>query len=350
MSKKGKNRFKLISFILLLIIGIGSYWGYKNFFKSNVHLEQGKKYTYIYIHTGAKFQDLLDELYQENIINDHESFEWTARKMGLAEKLNPGKYRVGEGMSNRSLIKMILNGKQEKVKLFFNSQIKNKEGFIDYVSDKLEIDREELENYLNDDAQLEKEYGLDSENMMCLIVPQSFELNWNTSIHELFKSIKTAYENRWNNKRISKSKNIGFSPVEITILASIVQAESGIKSEQTKIAGVYINRLKQDMRLQADPTLVFANGTFDVQRVLKTDKDIDSPYNTYKYKGLPPGPISLVSDQAIDAVLSYEKHNYTYFCAKPDFSGYSCYTNDYNIHQKNAQAYQEALNKRGIKR
>ena len=145
-------------------------------------------------------------------------------------------------------------------------------------------------------------------------------------------------------------RSMGFSIPELVTLASIVQSESAIKSEQQKIAGVYINRLKQDMKLQADPTIVFANGNFDVQRVLSVDKEIDSPYNTYKYKGLPPGPICLVNPSTIDAVLNYTKHNYTYFCAKSDFSGCSSFTNDYSAHQKNAKAYQDALNKKGIKR
>jgi UPF0755 protein len=185
---------------------------------------------------------------------------------------------------------------------------------------------------------------------MCLIVPETYEVYWTTDIDDMFQLIKETYAQVWTKKNKAKAQLIGYSVPEVVTLASIVQSESAIKAEQQKIAGVYINRLKQDMKLQADPTIVFANGNFDVQRVLSADKEIDSPYNTYRYKGLPPGPICLVKPSAIDAVLNYSKHNYTYFCANPDFSGTSCFTNDYKVHMKNASAYQEALNKKGIKR
>ncbi|MBS1637023.1 MAG: endolytic transglycosylase MltG [Bacteroidetes bacterium] len=348
--KSSKSVFRVLGLLVLIVLAVGGYWAYKNIFKSNVHLEQGKKYTYIYIHTGAQYQDVLDALYTDNIIDDHKSFEWTAKEMGLPEHVNPGKYRIGDDMSNRSLVKMLINAKQEKVKLYFNSQIRTREQFENYITDKLEIDAGELEEYLDDNSKLEELYGLNSENIMALVRPQTLEVNWNTSIDELFGKLKESFNAFWTKDRLAKAKATGYDVADVIVLGSIVQNESGIKSEQQKIAGVYINRLKQDMRLQADPTIVFANGNFDVQRVLNADKGIDSPYNTYKYKGLPPGPICLVSDQAIDAVLNYEKHNYTYFCANPDFSGYSRYTSDYKVHMKNAQAYQDALSKKGIKR
>lgn len=334
---------------MLLALAFGGFWTYKNIFKSNVHLS-GKKFTYIYIKTNATFDDVLDELYSENIIDNHQSFEWMAKEMDLPENINPGKYRIDSKMSNRSIVNMIKKGKQEKVKLFFNSQIRTKEQFIDYVVDKLEIEQADLEGYCSNEDVLGKKYGLNSENFMSLIVPETYEVNWTTNINDLFSLIENSYNKLWTKSKIEKAKKMGFTVPEIVILASIVQSESAIKSEQQKIAGVYINRLKQDMRLQADPTIVFANGNFDIQRVLSIDKEIDSPYNTYKYKGLPPAPICLVNPSTIDAVLNYTKHNYTYFCANPDFTGTSCFTSDYNVHLKNAKAYQDALNRKGIKR
>ena len=349
MAKSGGILKKVIVVVILAALAFGGYWAYENIFKSNVHLN-GKKFTYIYIKTNATLDDVLDELYSENIIDDHESFEWTAKSMHLADHLNPGKYRIDAKMSNRSIVKMIVNGKQEKVKLFFNSQIRTKEQFIDYVSEKLEIEKGELEDYCSNEDILADQYGLNSENFMTLIVPETYEVNWTTHINDLFILLEKSYNNVWTKAKKEKAKSLGYSIPELVTIASIVQSESGIKTEQQKIAGVYINRLKQDMRLQADPTVVFANGNFDVQRVLSADKEIDSPYNTYKYKGLPPGPICLVNPSTIDAVLNYTKHNFTYFCAKADFSGYSNFTNDYKVHMKNASAYQEALNKKGIKR
>lgn len=334
---------------VLAALAFGGYWAYENIFKNNVHLN-GKKFTYIYIKTNATFEDVLDELYSQNIIDDHKSFEWMAKEMDLPEHINSGKYRIDAKMSNRSIVKMIINGKQEKVKLSFNSQIRTKEQFIDYVSDKLEIENGELEDYCSNDDILNEQYGLNSDNFMVLIVPETYEVNWTTHINELFELIEKSYNEVWTKAKKDKAKAIGYTVPEVVTIASIVQSESGIKTEQQKIAGVYINRLKQDMKLQADPTVVFANGNFDVQRVLSADKDIDSPYNTYRYKGLPPGPICLVNTSTIDAVLNYSKHNYTYFCAKADFSGYSNFTNDYKVHMKNATAYQAALNQKGIKR
>ncbi len=349
MAKSGGTFKKIIILLVLGAIAFAGYWAYENIFKSNVHLN-GKKFTYIYIKSNATFEDVLDELYSENIIDDHESFEWMAKSMHLQDHINAGKYRIDAKMSNRSIVKMIMNGKQEKVKLFFNSQIRTKEQFIDYVSEKLEIEKSELEDYCSNEDILADQYGLNSENFMALIVPETYEVNWTTHINDLFSFLEKSYDNVWTKAKKEKAKALGYSVPELVTIASIVQSESGIKTEQQKIAGVYINRLKQDMRLQADPTVVFANGNFDVQRVLSADKEIDSPYNTYRYKGLPPGPICLVNPSTIDAVLNFTKHNYTYFCAKADFSGYSNFTNDYKVHMKNAAAYQEALNKKGIKR
>jgi UPF0755 protein len=349
MAKSGGTFKKILILLVLGAVAFAGYWAYENIFKSNVHLN-GKKFTYIYIKTNATFNDVLDELYSQNIIDDHESFEWMAKEMDLPEHINSGKYRIDAKMSNRSIVKMIIKGKQEKVKLSFNSQIRTKEQFIDYVSDKLEIENAELEDYCSNEDILADEYGLDSENFMALIVPETYEVNWTTHINDLFILLEKSYDEVWTKAKKAKAKSLGYTIPELITIASIVQSESGIKTEQQKIAGVYINRLKQDMKLQADPTVVFANGNFDVQRVLSADKDIDSPYNTYRYKGLPPGPICLVNPSVIDAVLNYNKHNYTYFCAKADFSGYSNFTNDYKVHMKNATAYQEALNKKGIKR
>ncbi len=349
MAKSGGILKKTITLLVIVVLAFGGYWAYENMYKSNVHLN-GKKFTYIYIKTNASFEDVLDELYSENIIEDHASFEWMAKSMHLPEHINPGKYRIDSKMSNRSIVKMIINGKQEKVKLFFNSQIRTKEQFMDYVSEKLEIEKGELEDYCSNEDILSDEYGLNSENFMALIVPETYEVNWTTHIKDLFILLERSYDEVWTKAKKEKAKSLGYSIPELVTIASIVQSESGIKTEQQKIAGVYINRLKQDMKLQADPTVVFANGNFDVQRVLSADKEINSPYNTYRYKGLPPGPICLVNPSAIDAVLNYSKHNYTYFCAKADFSGYSNFTNDYKVHMKNAVAYQKALNQKGIKR
>ncbi len=348
---KGKGGIIKKIFLLIItgcIVFIG-YWAYENVFKSNVRLD-GKKFTYIYIKSNSTYQDMLDEIYSQNIIEDKESFEWTAQKMDLQNNVHFGKFRIDEKMSNRSIVNAIKKNKQEKVKLYFNSQIRTQEQFINYVSEKIETEKNEIEEFCNDETKLSEEFDLDSKNMMCLVVPKTYEISWATPTKDFFLLLKQTYDSVWTNERKNKAKSIGYTIPEVITLASIIQSESSIKSEQQKIAGVYINRLKLDMKLQADPTIVFANQNFEVQRVLSIDKEIDSPYNTYMYRGLPPGPICLVQPTSIDAVLNYSKHSNTFFCAKSDFSGYSNFTNDYSVHQKNAKAYQDALNKKGINR
>lgn len=347
MAKKNGILGKVGLVLVLSIIAVAGYIAYTFFLQNNVELGE-KKYDFIYIKSGSDFKDLLSELNEKGFIKNQESFEWTARKLELDKNIIPGKYRVNSKMSNRSMIKMLKNGKQELVKLHFNSQIRTRKQFINYISEKLEIESDEINSFFNNQhLNIDIDY-INPENFMCSVSPGTIELSWATNLSQLMEIISEKHQSIWNEERINKAKKIGYTIPEIITLASIVQGESHIKSEQQKIAGVYINRLKTGMRLQADPTIVFANEKFDAQRVLAVDKEIDSPYNTYKYKGLPPGPIALVNASVIDAVLNYEKHNYTYFCAKPDFSGYSDFTNNYNVHLKNAKAYQEALNRKGI--
>jgi UPF0755 protein len=340
---------KIVLLVVLIAIGSAGYWAYVNLYKPNTSLD-GKNFKYIYISSDADFETLLNELYSEGVIDNHKTFEWMAKRMDLDKNIHPGKYRINNGMNNRQIILMLKNNKQEKVKLTFNSQIRTKEEFIEYLDSKLELSFEELDEYLSDDLLLEKEYGLDPDNIMALVLPNVYEVSWVTKKEELFAQIKDYFNSVWTKDRRDKCKKAGYSIVEVMTLASIVQGESGIASEQQKIAGVYINRLKKNMALQADPTLKFANRNFDVQRVTNSDKQIDSPYNTYKYKGLPPGPICLVNTQSLDAVLNYSKHKFYYFCAKPTLNGYSDFACDYDEHLKYADAYQKALDNKGIKR
>jgi UPF0755 protein len=347
MSKKIKS--KIVSLIVILALGAAGYFVYQKFVAAAIQLK-GKNYTYIYIEKNDSFDDVINDINSENIIDNLEAFEWMAKKMELDKNIHPGKYRINNGMTKRQIINLIKYNKQEKVKLTFNSQIHNLDEFVVYVSDKLELNEDELENYLTDEKKLDEDFKLDPENCFAIVVPGVYEVSWAISGEELFEMIKERYNLIWNDKRKASAKKTRFSVAEVITLASITQSESGIESEQEKIAAVYINRLNKRMLLQADPTLKFANKNFDAQRVLDADKDIDSPYNTYRYKGLPPGPICLVYTQAIDAVLNHTKHNFIFFCAKPDLNGFSDFSVTYEQHQKYATAYQKAMDKRGINR
>jgi UPF0755 protein len=348
MAKKKKGGF-ILSLIFLGIIAFGTFYVYKKFIAASIHL-RNKNYTFIFIEHNDTFEDVMTDINNENIIENPQSFEWLAKKMELDKNIHPGKYRITNGMSMRQIINLIKYNKQEKVKLTYNSQIRNLDEFISYTSDKLELNESDLENYLSDEKKLRDDFRLDLENAFALVIPGVYEVSWAITKDEFILFLQQQYKKVWNGYRIGKAKQLGFSVSELVTLSSIVQSESGIESEQRKIAGVYINRLNTNMLLQADPTLRFANKAFDIQRFWNSDKEINSPYNTYKYKGLPPGPICLVYTQAIDATLNYTKHNYLYFCAKPQLNGYSDFSVNYEQHKKYAEAYQRAMSKRGITR
>ncbi len=346
---KSKNSKWFVTLIFIVLVTSGGYYIYTKYFAGAIRLKN-KNYTYIYIESNDSFEDVITDINSENIIVDVKAFEWLAKKMDLDKNIHPGKYRITNGMTIRQIINLIKYNKQEKIKLTYNSQIHNLDEFVNYTADKLELNENELEEFIADDKSLELLFGLDPDNCFAMITPGTYEASWATSINDLITQLKKNYNLVWNTTRSAQTKKLGYSIAEIITLASIVQSESGIASEQQKIAGVYINRLNKNMLLQADPTLKFANKNFNVQRVLDADKETNSPYNTYKYKGLPPGPICLVYPQAIDAVLNYTKHKCIFFCAKPSLNGYSDFSETYSQHEKFAKAYQKEMNKRGINR
>ena len=203
---------------------------------------------------------------------------------------------------------------------------------------------------MNDSVFLKK-HNFDQENRLSLFIPNKYEFYWNTSAESFVKRMAEEYKRFWNDERISKARTLGLSQSEVSILASIVQAEQlSHRSERPKIAGLYLNRLRIGMPLQSDPTIIFALKDFSIKRVLNKDKSINSPYNTYKFKGLPPGPINLPDIFSIDAVLSPEKHNFLYMCAKADFSGFHHFSTNLRQHNIYAAEYRKELNKRNVLR
>ncbi len=345
-----KRSVKLIVRLFLLVLLLaGAVAAYFTLFKPNVYLD-GKKYKFVYIPTHASYEELVEMLEEENILQNRKSFEWLAGPMRLAENFKPGKYRVIAGMSNRQLINLIKSGKQEPVKITFNAADRTNDDLTRKIAEKFEITEDELEGFFKGDTEISKKYNLNEENLRCLFLPETYEMNWNTSLPEFIEKIEKTYNSFWTAERKQKAKAAKLSQTEVITLASIVQSEcSSIESEQKKIAGVYINRLAKNMALQADPTVIFAMGDFTKQRVWEKDLDYDSPYNTYRNRGLPPGPISLVYTRVIDAVLNYEHHNYIYFCAKPSLNGYSDFSTTYDQHCKYAAAYKKEMDRRGVK-
>jgi UPF0755 protein len=349
MAKRKKKKGKRLIFLLLfLLFGGCLFYFWERLFRG-VSLHD-KPYVYLYVGRNDDFEKLIGDLKSADIIEDESAFRWLARKMKLPENIHPGRYRILNGMSMRQIVNLIRYRKDEKVKLTINSQIRDLEDFIRYVDDKLELSDEELEDFIADESKLKKYFGLDEGSVFGLVMPGTYDLNWAISAEDFFDTLRGRFNRIWNQERRQKASLRGFSVPEVITIASIVQCESNISSEQQKIAGVYINRLRRNMLLQADPTLKFAGKNYDVRRLLNEDKDISSPYNTYKIKGLPPGPICPVSVQAIDATLNYRKHDFLYFCARPDLNGYSDFSSSYQEHCRYAKAYQRKLDRIGVSR
>lgn len=340
--KKNKKLIRIILLIIILILGSTALHYYNTLFSSNV---KNEKDGYLYIPSNSSFEDVVQIVKSENIIIDTETFSWVAKRMKY-KKVKPGKYKITKGMSNVELIRMLRAGRQEPVKLQFQN-IRLKKDFAGYIGSQLEVDSTILLSML-DSMDLLRTMGFDEDNIFCMFIPNTYEFYWNTSADKFIEKMNEEYVKFWNDERKVKAKKIGLKPVDVSILASIVDQEALVNSELKRVAGVYMNRLNRGMKLEADPTVIYAIGDFTIKRVLNRMLQYNSPYNTYMYNGLPPGPICMPSVAAIDAVLAYEKHNYIYFCAKEDFSGYHNFASNITEHQTNARKFQQALTKRRI--
>jgi len=346
-NKKSSPKTKLIVFLISLVILILAVAGinfYLFYFKPNI---TGSK-DYLYIPTGSDFNSVYTKIRTENLVKDSISFLNAAKKMEYPGKVKPGRYRLKKDMGNRSLINMLKAGNQEPVKISFQN-VRLKNTLAGMISKKIESDSTSIVQLLDSLGFIQK-YGFNNENVYTMFIPNSYEIYWNSSPEKFFNRMYDEYLKFWNSERTSKAKAINLSPIEVSILASIVDSEALNDSEMPRIAGLYMNRLARGMRLEADPTVIFAAKDFSIRRVLNKHLKLDSPYNTYLYKGLPPGPITMPSIHAIDAVLDYEKHDYIYMCAKEDFSGYHNYASNLKDHQENARKFQQALDERNIKK
>lgn len=331
--------------VSVLLSSIGVYF-YQSFFSSNLQVKK-KKDGILYIPKDATFDTVLDSLQKNNMIGDVVSFAFVSKMLGYKTKIKAGKYIIKPDMSNYQAVKMLRSGSQSPIKLTFNN-LRLKEDFAQRIAEQLAFEKEDLLKLLNDTKFCQK-YKLTPETILTLFLPNTYEVYWDISAKKFVEKMYKEYQNFWNDKRKKQAQNQNLSPVEVSILASIVEAETNKNDEKARVAGVYKNRLDKTMRLQADPTVKFALQDFSIQRVLNKHLKVDSPYNTYKYKGLPPGPINLPSLSSIEAVLKAEKHEYLFFCAKEDFSGYHNFATNETEHLRNARRFHQALNQRGIK-
>jgi len=302
---------------------------------------------YIYIDRD----DTVDSVYAklDTIASKHAmtGFRTLARYKDYAKNIRTGRYAIDTQKSTLNIFRQLRNGQQEPIMLAV-PEVRTTDRMATVLGKRLMIDSTDIASAMHDPA-LQEQLGVDSTSLPCLFVPNTYEVFWNISARDLLLRMQKEREAFWNKERQQKAKAINLTPNEVCTLASIIDEETANNGEKPMIAGMYLNRLKKGMLLQADPTVKFALGDFTLRRILNKHLTVDSPYNTYKYAGLPPGPIRVPSVKAIDAVLNPVQHNYLYMCAKEDFSGTHNFATTLQEHMQNARRYQQALNQRGIK-
>ena len=340
-AKKKKSKFGLYIagiFLVVLLVGV-----YKVFGPNTGTFTQGE---YLYIHTGADYEQVKSSLAAGGFVADMTSFDVLAKGAGLPGHIHPGKYKINTFMSNYSLIRLLHSGKQTQVNLVI-TKLRTEKDLVTLLSTNLEADSTSLRTLLHDQAYL-SQFGLDTNTVMCAVVPNTYFFKWNTTADKAFRKIAENYTRFWDDAHKQAAHKQGLSPVQDVIIASIVDEETTLNDDKPNIASVYINRLDKGMKLQADPTIKFAVGDFSIRRIAGTMLSNPSPYNTYLYTGLPPGPICTPAVSSVEAVLQAPKTTYLYFCAKEDFSGRSNFASTYEAQLKNAHAYQQALDAKGI--
>lgn len=321
-----------------------SYYVWQIFKTPNFRIE-GKSFALL-IPKGADFKQVLDTLNKHDVVRDQLSFRFLAKVLGVMEQVKPGRYVIGTETGNWELLRKMRNGKQDALRITINN-FRLKEDIASKFSKQLPYDSTYIMKMLDSNA-ITVQYGYSPETIPCLFIPDTYEVFWTSSFEDFLKKMQKANQQFWNDKRIKKASSLGLSPVQAGILASIVYGESKESGEQARIAGVYWNRFRIGMPLQADPTIVYAWKDFTIKRVTGKYTSINSPYNTYRNTGLPPGPISIPPVDVLDKVLNLEKHEYLYFCAKEDFSGFHNFAKTYPAHLVNAAKYQTALDARKI--
>lgn len=341
------NRNKIIKFLGVVFLIVATVIYFK-FFTSNTTFQA--KEVYVEVPTGSNYQDVQRIL--SPLVSNMGSFEFIAKRRSYPENVKAGRFLLKRGMSAFQLVSAMR--RNVPVKLAFNNQ-ERLEDLCERLSSQIEPDTTKLLATFYDHKFL-KTNGFTKQNVFAMFLPNTYEVYWNISAEKFRGRMLDEYNRFWTKERLAKAAALNLTPVEVITVAAIVHKESVKKSERPTIAGVYLNRLKQGMPLQADPTVIYALKLRDndfnqvIKRVLYNDLFINSPYNTYKVIGLPPGPIAMPDVDAIDAVLNAENHDYLYFCASVEKFGYHVFAATYEKHQVNAKKYADWLNKQGTNR
>ena len=329
---------KIIIGLFVLIVFAASFFAWK-VFGPTANSPEGE---FFYVKTGESFQDMKGDILKNNIIKTRIWFDWTAQLMKF-RIAKAGKYKINEGMSLFQMIRMLKNGRQTPINLIITKS-RLKENIAQKLGKLFEFDSSEAMKFINHNDSL-KPYGLDTFTVMAVILPDTYSYFWNSTVKKVFQKLFDEWQIFWNEERKTKASKLGLSPIQVTTLASIIDEESNYVPEKNIIASVYLNRITKKMPLQADPTIKFALKDFALKRVYEKHLLIESPYNTYKNTGLPPGPICTAQKETIDAVLNAPETDYLYFVAKSDFSGTHIFTTNYKDHIAKAKEYQQALDK-----
>lgn len=297
----------------------------------------------LYIRTGMTYEQLLNLIKQDTVVKSPAFFNLVAGRMHYPENIKAGKYEIKKDESLLDILRALHNGRQTPVHLVI-VKFRTTEGLAGAIGRKFECDSECIANFIHNNDSL-RPFGVDTNTFMSIVMPNSYTYFWNTSASAIFKKMYTNYKVWWTPARVEQAQAKGLTPATATILASIVEEETNAQADKGKIASVYLNRMAKGIKLGADPTIKYALRDFEMRRIYDKDLKVESPYNTYLYEGLPPGPICTPSEQTLQAVLQAPATDYLYFAAKPDFSGYSNFAATYKEHLANAAAYRAALDK-----
>ncbi|MCC3152644.1 endolytic transglycosylase MltG [Hymenobacter sp. BT770] len=344
-----KRPLLLVGLLVLLLLGAGSYAAWRVLYRPNVTVfAEGP--AYLYIRTGTGFSAVLDSLKKQQLLLEPATFEWTARQHDYPAHVKAGRYRLDPELSNLDLVKMLAQGRQDTVQ-FELKPFHYLDHLPPQVSRQLETDPFKLQLLLGNNADLLARFRLDTCTIRTLFIPGRYRLLWNTSAPAFLDTVAATYRRFWTAERRARADSLKMTQVQVSVLASIVQRETAQPTDKPLIAAVYLNRLRNGQPLQADPTLLWPlHGLGTRKRVLNVDKKVDSPYNTYRHKGLPPGPITTPLPSSLNAVLRPAHNKNLFFCARPDGSGFSDFAETYAQHKRNARRYQHRLDSLGVKR
>ena len=293
----------------------------------------------LYVYPDMTSQDILCAL--DSVVLNDRSLARCFSKEDVAQKVKPGRYVINRSTTSIYVARMLNFGWQTPQNMTLSGTIRNKEVLAKRISMQMMADSASIAAAL-DSAEFLSEYGFTPQNVFALFLPDTYQMYWTASVKDIFDRMKKEYDAFWNPDRVAKAEALKLTRMQVSVLASIVSGETLKSFEYPLIAGVYLNRYRKGMKLQADPTVAFCHG-YTLDRILKKHLSIDSPYNTYKYAGLPPAPINVPPKACIDAVLNPDKHGYIYFCASPEFDGTHLFAVSYKEHLKNARAFQRAL-------